>query len=205
MNPLEIAALILVAVFGLIGYRTGLLRMLYSLFAWAFVLAFVTWSTPYLTKFLEENTGIETVIQEQAVTYLESLAEKEMGETAGIFGILMEGTGIYDGIAAEAAHYIVEGIAFFLAFFVIGVLTRTALHMLDAAAHLPVLKETNRNLGAAAGCIKGVVILWLLFYLISLIGGSKQGAQLQAYIDDSIVLRFLYENNLLFLIAMKFL
>lgn len=93
MNPLEIAALILVIVFALIGYKTGLLRMLYSLFAWFFVLAFVTWSTPYLTEFLEKDTGLGTVIQEKAADYLEDLAEEELGETAGIFGILMEEPG----------------------------------------------------------------------------------------------------------------
>lgn len=76
--------------------------------------------------------------------------------------------------------------------------------MLDAAAHLPVLKETNRKLGAAAGAIKGIVVLWLAFYLISLFGSSEQGAA-AGYIDDSIVLSFLYQNNILLVIIMKFL
>ena len=53
----------------------------------------------------------------------------------------------------------------------------------------------NRIEGFAVGFIKGMVIVWLLFALASLFAASEIGQTMTAYINDSMMLRYLYENN----------
>lgn len=78
MNGLEIAVLSVIAVCGLIGYFTGFLRAVYSLFAWIFLLAFVAWATPRATVFIEENTGIGQVVQDKCADYIRELADEKI-------------------------------------------------------------------------------------------------------------------------------
>ena len=64
MNGLEITVIIIFAIFGITGYITGFLRMVYSLAAWILVLVFVTFVTPYAAYFLETNTGLKSGLEE---------------------------------------------------------------------------------------------------------------------------------------------
>lgn len=72
---------ICILLFGAInGYRLGFLRVIYSLFSWILVFAFVTWTTPYITSYIEEHTTIAITIQEKCVSYIEESVKGE--ETA---------------------------------------------------------------------------------------------------------------------------
>lgn len=82
MNGLEIIVFGIIAVCALIGYFTGFLRSVYSLFAGILVLVFVTWATPQVTVFLEENTGFGQVIQDKCVGYIEEIAREKISEGA---------------------------------------------------------------------------------------------------------------------------
>lgn len=42
---------------------------------------------------------------------------------------------------------------------------------------------------------KGMVIVWLLLALTSLFAASEIGQTMTAYINDSVMLKYLYENN----------
>lgn len=214
----------IIALCAWIGYRRGFLRVVYSLFAWMLMLAFVIWATPHLAEFLEENTGLKAAVQEKCADYLESLAEEKlaegveeygknqqeaqfflpegiieeiMGAASGSVGEILEDSGIYEEISASAAHFVIEGIAFFAAMTAAGILLRMLLYFLNEASHLPVLEDANQLLGAAAGAAKGLLIVWLIFFVITV--GAPWGvtAPLLEEIEKSMLLHFLYENNLL--------
>ena len=51
------------------------------------------------------------------------------------------------------------------------------------------------KVGFAVGFIKGMVIVWLLLALTSLFAASEIGRTMTAYINDSMMLKYLYENN----------
>lgn len=46
------------------GYRKGFLRIAYSLVSWMLVLAFVSWSTPYIKSYLMERTSVYESMKE---------------------------------------------------------------------------------------------------------------------------------------------
>lgn len=219
MNGLEITVIVILAVCVLAGYYTGFLRVLYSLAAWILVLAFVTWATPYMTDFLEKNTNMPNVIQEKCIDYMSDMAkDKKSGifipesaiegfseSGAAAIGGILEASGLHEEMAAKITHFIIEGIAFFISMAVAGILAFWISHMLNVISRIPVIQGPNKALGAVAGGLKGLVVIWLMFYFIDLCSASEFGKQLHNYIEESRVLSVLYENNILFKIIQNFI
>ncbi|MBO5372825.1 MAG: CvpA family protein [Lachnospiraceae bacterium] len=236
MNGLEIVVIGIIALCAYAGYRRGFLRVIYSLMSWILVLGFVTWSTPYITEYLEEKTELKAYIQEKCLEHIEQSAEakieqnaleistdtqKEMSEI-GIWlpesimekfsessmqtaELLFEESGIYTEIADTIAHFIIEGIAFFAALLTASIVTRYLASALDLVSYLPIIKGANKMLGVAAGLLKGLIIIWLGFYIITICAASDIGNQLLAYIEESSFLPYLYNHNILLEIIMIFL
>ena len=236
MNGLEILVLGVIAVCGLIGYCTGFLRAVYSLFAGLLVLVFVTWATPQVTAFLEENTGVSQIIQNQCVNYIETLAQEKIaseadvyqkelqsesgafqnllpqdlleeiaGYAAGAAGEVLEEAGLYEEIAGTVSHYIIEGIAFLLMMIAGGILTHWIAHVLDLAARFPALKGPDKLLGTIFGMVKGLFLVWIAFFILTLFGGGESANGLLSSIEESRILSVIYQNNILLWIIMGFL
>lgn len=228
MNGLEIIVIGIIGVSCFMGYRAGFLRVVYSLFSWLLVLAFVTWATPYLAEFLESNTALQSVIEEKAKEVLEQNAEDYRNERAeevrdaelwipqniaeqitGLAGEVVDEvvqrSDICEEIAKSIAHFIIEGIAFFIALIIASIISHWIIRGLNLVSHLPVLHGVNKVLGGISGCFKGLVIVWLLFYIITLCGTSEFGTELLSYIKESPTLLFLYKNNILMQMILLFL
>lgn len=231
MNGLEIAALLIIVIFSLTGYIMGFLRVAYSLAAWVIAISFVTFATPYVTDFLETNTNIKPAIQESCEDYIAKLAEEKisqeansyhsetqqeagnsfflpesiMKEITGAAGGLLADSGLYKEIAGQVAHYILKGIAFLLTMLIIGIVTFWISRMLDIVSRLPIIRGPNKALGAVMGGIKGIIFVWLFFFIVQLCSASELGKQFLLYINESVFLRFLYENNILMQILNIFL
>lgn len=118
---------------------------------------------------------------------------------------ILESTGIYEKIAESIAHFIIEGIAFFAALLIAGIITKYISHVLDLVSRIPGIHGVNKMIGVAAGIVKGLLIVWLAFYMIALCSTSELGAQLLTYIEESPILLYLYNNNILLQIIMIFL
>ncbi len=222
MNALTIIVLAVIGLFALGGYHQGFLRVVYSLLGWVLVLGFVTFITPYITEYIEENTKIQETIREKCITYLEESEDKEdkelnktflpksvMGDFAQSAANgaeeLLAGSGIYESIAETVSHFIVEGISFFAAFIVASVLMHSLAGILDIVSHLPVVKDVNKGLGAIAGGIKGLFVVWLAFYLLAICITNEFAGQIFTYVESSPILMFLYDNNLLLWLISIFL
>ena len=65
MNWLLIGVLAVIIICVMYGYWKGFIRILFSLISIVVLVAFVTISTPYIAKFLEENTSLQTTIEEK--------------------------------------------------------------------------------------------------------------------------------------------
>ena len=234
MNGLEAAVIGIIGISALVGYVTGFLRVIYSLFAWFLVLTFVTWATPHAALFLENELGLKQAIEEKCIDYMEVLAEdkiaggmeeyQEQKSAEGVLGLLpediakelaesavetigetLEESGLYDEIAETVSHYIIQGIAFFALMTIGGILMHWIAHILDLAARIPLIRGPNKILGAVAGVLKGLLIVWLMFYIVALCSTGGIGMSLMNYIEESPFLRFLYANNVLLHLIMIFL
>ncbi|MCI9378716.1 MAG: CvpA family protein [Eubacterium sp.] len=206
MNIFEIIVIAIIAIYALVGYHTGFLRVIYSLFAWTLAFALGSFASPHLAAFLEQNTGIKGAIQKACEGYLSKLAGSKITDpTIAVFGGVLEDTGIYEGIAAKAAGYLLKGVSFLAVMLVIGILMSLLWHILDVASHLPVIEGANKMLGAAAGALKGFMIVWGIFSVVRLCSGTQIGEMALGWIEESVLLKNLYEYNFLIWIIMKVL
>ena len=76
--------------------------------------------------------------------------------------------------------------------------------VLDIVSRLTVVKDVNKAFGVMAGGIKGLLIVWLAFYLLAICITSEAARGIFTYVEQSPVLLFLYENNLLLQVIMAF-
>ena len=66
------------------------------------------------------------------------------------------------------------------------------------------MKDVNKALGVMAGGIKGLLIVWLAFYLLAVCITNEYARGIYTYVKESPVLLFLYNNNILLQLILMF-
>lgn len=215
------------------GYRRGLLRTLYSLVSWIIVLVFVMWATPYIDDYLLEHTTLYETIEAHCADEVRRTAENNTEQTIEVntkyeqlseLGLnlpdsvlddmlektgtaadeFLESSGVYDEIAKGIAGFIVEGISFFIALIAAWIIVDIISQLLGVVSKIPIIHGINKTLGIFAGGLYGFIVVWVVFYLIALGSTSELGGALISYIYQNPFLQFLYENNLVITILMKY-
>ena len=236
MNWLLIGVLAVIIICVMYGYWKGFIRILFSLISIVVLVAFVTISTPYIAKFLEENTSLQTTIEEKCFEQIKASAEKNIEEKfelqnddrakmledtginlpdgiwedlldAGIGAAdkVMEESGMYQTLAKNISHFIVNGIASLVSF-LIGAMTLFVIaRLLNLVSRLPVIREVNHFLGVLAGLILGLILVWVFLYLVAIFCTSPFGILMTDYIQRSMILTWLYDNNLMLYLIMMYL
>ena len=68
-------------------------------------------------------------------------------------------------------------------------------HIIRKIERVPVIGTVNRIAGFAVGLLREWLSYRLLLALTSLFAASEIGRTMTAYINDSMMLKYLYENN----------
>lgn len=231
MNWVLIVVLSVLALCALIGYRKGLLRIVYSLVSWILILVFVSWASPQIETYLVENTviyerlkehfgesiresasaqmeagieGSENELAQLGVNVPESVLEGLMETTSDMASTFLVQSGVYEQLAAELAGFVMQGLAFIITVITAWILVHIISQLLGIVSHIPVIKGINRTLGLFAGAIYGIFIIWIAFYIVALCSTSETGALIVSYVYDSPFLTQLYENNLILTLVLRF-
>ena len=94
-------------------------------------------------------------------------------------------------------NIILNALGFFVTFLVAAVGIAVLCFVLDLLSKLPVLHQINTLFGVAIGALEGLVILWILFVVITMLGSTGFGQACMAMISESKILSFLYDSNIL--------
>ena len=97
----------------------------------------------------------------------------------------------------------VQAIAFIITLLVATVIVRLAIYALGIIGDLPVINGINRGIGAALGSITALIIVWVFFVVVAAIYSSAFGQMCMEWINDSSVLTFLFDKNIILKWAMK--
>lgn len=180
MDILLIAVLVILGCFGLHGYLRGMVRMVFSLAATFLAIGLACWATPYVGEFLQAQTPLQEFIQEKCI---EAIQEN--------IGLDLEGS------IEQVANLAAQRIAWIVSFILISILLGVLVHVLDILAKLPVIESINHLGGLAVGLLEGVVVVWILLFVIVLCQGTEWGRPMMESIQQNPLLRLLYENNVL--------
>ncbi len=187
-NPADIFGIVFLGYGILDGYRKGLLKKGISLAATVGTLVVVYMASPYVAQFIE---GILP-----GVLSLEQIT----GTDSEIYQIL-----ILSGFGELAESYVYSFVSRVLAavvtFAVVRILLMTLTMSLNVLVKVPGLSLLNRLLGAALGLAQQLLLIWIFFLVVSIFGHTGWGEVLFRMIQESMLLGYLYENNLLLLLG----
>lgn len=98
-------------------------------------------------------------------------------------------------LAGYGAKMIINIISFILTFVLISAVMRAVIFALDIIANLPVIATFNRLGGAALGAAEGLIIVWLLFIIITMLYTTSFGKETYDAIQGNTFLKLLYDLN----------
>lgn len=124
----------------------------------------------------------------------DTLEEKE-AEAAEFVGDQLNSLEVY--ICELLTNIILNALGFFITFLVAAVGVAVLCFVLDIISKLPVLHQINTLAGVALGALEGLVILWIVFIVITMLGSTDFGQSCMSMISQSKILSFLYDSNVL--------
>lgn len=140
---------------------------------------------------LQLPESIKETIKNSLTTTLE---EKE-AQAADFVGEQLNSLEVY--ICELLTNIILNAIGFFVTFLVAAVGIAVLCFVLDVISKLPVLHQINTLAGVAFGALEGLVILWIVFVIITMLGSTNFGQTCMSMISESKILSFLYDSNVL--------
>ena len=216
-------AVIAVLLLGVIkGYRRGFLRIAVSLVSLVFVVILATKISPYVGDFIVERTPVYENVRHRIIeVYAEknnaldnSLSENQditiesyelpdliasaliSNNTSDMYNLLAA-TLFEEYISGYLAKIVIKAGSFcglFAAFAIVIFMILTAIKILE---HIPVLKTFNRILGMFAGLSVSLIIIWVFFTAVMIFFTDSAGMWMLEQIKRSILLSYLFNNNLL--------
>ena len=220
MNWLFWAVIAFLAYHVIDGFCRGFIRKAVSAVSLIITLVLVTYLTPHITNFIQENTSLHEKLQEKCsemflneeydvdiktdqVNLIENMDLPE-----NIKEMLLENNNIEayeildvsdfgDYIGAYLANMIINALAYLISFLIIWTLLRMLLMAMDIVTKLPLLHGLNKLAGGVLGFVQGIVFVWIIFLLVSVLCNGNLGKQFFALIHENPFLLFLYNQNVI--------
>lgn len=217
MNALDIAVLVLVALFAFAGYKRGLIHTVYRLASLFIAIALSRILFPYIARLLQ-GTYLYTMIQggikhslnlEGFVTEYTAGRQTEIIESLplpvqlrgllhaqfvpDVHGILRVDT-IEEYISAFFANIAINGIAIVVVFAVVLGSLSVIGAVLDVIGKLPVIRTFNNFGGLAVGVVMGVGISWLSIIIFSMFFATSANPEGYELIQNSFFARSVLDS-----------
>ena len=231
MNALLLIVIAIMALSVFVGYKKGLVKIVASLLATVIIIVLVGMFTPSVSRWIRKSTPLESVIQKEMVKMLteegEESSKEELPKEEQISMIekaelpkfykdmLLENNNkeVYKALGVEnfmdytgayVAKVIADIIAFLVTFLIVSVVVRIAISALGIIDKLPLIGGVNRLAGSVVGVGIGIVIVWILFIVVTLLYDTDLGRMCFENIETNPILKTMYDNNLLMKYIVKF-
>ncbi|MDO5573879.1 MAG: CvpA family protein [bacterium] len=222
INFLLAAVIAILVISAVNGYRKGFLRIAISLFNIILVICIVTVISPYVSNYLTNHTKVydhlkqkvvevfadnnaqyDNTIEENQIKTIESYDLPEIitsclinNNTSEVYHELMV-TLFEEYVAGYLAKMIINAISFIGCFLMLWIFIWFILFSADIIARIPIIKGFNKLLGLFAGLVKGLLIVWVGFFIAIIFFGNTIGSKMLTSINSSVILTLLFNNNLL--------
>lgn len=223
MNWFSIVILAIPVAYIFSGLQRGMVRTAFSFLSIILTLVLSFALNPQITKFVQENTPIYDMIQENCE---ESIIQNTEGKQAqegdsqeqnqfiqqlpvpdSVKNILIENNNSqgYQQFVAQsfgeyASHVIatiaVSIIGMILTFVLISIILHLAAGLLNGIFSLPILSFFNHIGGALLGAAQGIFIVWIIFLVLSLFWDTSWVQSAVSMIKENSMTDYLYEHNL---------
>lgn len=221
MTWLGMAAVLLLVVFGAVGYARGFIKEVVSMVSLVLALGVVWLINPAVTSLVKDYTPFYTQVRDYCKEAMEEKlapgsqigreAQKELIGQLPLPGDIKEGLAannnseVYkllsvdsftDYVADYAATALTNGVGFLVSFAGAFIALKILVFTLGIMGNLPVLRGINRSAGAVIGLMKGLTAVWILGLAATVLCNTSVGSMCMEMIEQDVVLSFLYEWDL---------
>lgn len=220
---IDIIIIAVIALCTFLGYKKGLIKLAVGIlgFFLAIIIALVLY-TP-ISNFIINNTNVKDNIKNAISDTVKSYVIKEEsaeGEEKQQESKVM--VTYIDGIVAKQKEMIVTGekelidtvsdnvavniirIGVALAVFIISKLILIFINVFaDLIGKLPIIKQFNKAGGTIYGVIQGILIVYIVFAIISLIAPMLNNTDFLEQINNSLIGNMVYNNNIILKLLFK--
>lgn len=211
---LIVIALVLLSTF--LGYKKGLIGVAFKILS--FLIAIVITLILYrpIAGFIIDNTPIAKNIENTIVEKLSSSKiengeiQTESTDLPNVVVNYINGqisktvNNTKDEIVANVSKALSENIVNVCVLIGLFIITRIVLIfakvLLEAVAELPIVKQFNEAGGTIYGILRGMLLVYLILAIISLILPMIDKTAVLQAINDTILTKLLYNNNLILMI-----
>lgn len=222
-----IVILLILILFIWMGYRRGFIREIVSFF-FVFLSLSLAWAiNPYINDFLISETPVYSTIQETCTDFVQKQSsdlENEMESSLQFIDGLnlpeilrknieknnntenyaeLSVNTLTEYVSGYLARTIVNGLSYVLAYILATIGIRIVVYILNLIAGLPILKTANKLTGGLVGFVKGLVFIWILFLILTVLCSTEIGKTSLELIEKDSLLSVIYQYDPLIQIFTK--
>lgn len=222
-----IVILLILILFIWMGYRRGFIREIVSFF-FVFLSLSLAWAiNPYINDFLISETPVYSTIQETCTDFVQKQSsdlENEMESSSQFIDGLnlpeilrknieknnntenyaeLSVNTLTEYVSGYLARTIVNGLSYVLAYILATIGIRIVVYILNLIAGLPILKTANKLTGGLVGFLKGLVFIWILFLILTVLCSTEIGKTSLELIEKDSLLSVIYQYDPLIQIFTK--
>ena len=206
-NLVDIIVIAIIALSVFLGYRKGLIALAIKLFA--VIIALVATLILYkpISALIINNTSLDETIQNAIIDKVETNNQdtEQNNENANS----AEPETAVETIANQAKEEILPETAKELSINIINIgvililyfAIKIALHFVTAIANIiakiPIIKQFNKLGGIIYGLLRGLLLIYVILIIVSFAGQINPENQLHKYINESLLTKEMYENNII--------
>ncbi len=214
---LIVIAILLLSIF--LGYKKGLIGVAFKILS--FIIAIIITLILYrpVSNYIINNTEfaktIENTITEKLSTT--NIEEGKIDETSTdlpnvvvnyinneiVSTVNETGEALVQIVAKDLSQTIINLIVVIAIFLITRLLLLFAKAILSAVAELPIIKQFNEVGGIIYGILRGILLIYVLLAIISLILPMLDKTAILGAINNSIITKILYNNNLILMLFFK--
>jgi energy-coupling factor transporter transmembrane protein EcfT len=224
VNWVFIIVVLLLLAYGLKGRKDGFIKTIFFMFSVIVALIITMVINPYVSKELQNNEKISGYISNKIAVVLDidqdknkdditnqkntidqlvlpksiknSLKENNNSEVYK--ALIVDNFGEY--VSGYLAVIVINAASFFLIYLIIRIALFIICRALNLFSKLPIINGMNKTAGLLVGVLRGLIAIWILCIILTIFSGTNAGKIIYAYINDSVFLSSIYNNNLLFLV-----
>ncbi|MDD3350277.1 MAG: CvpA family protein [Eubacteriales bacterium] len=208
---LDIAVVVIFLLSTAQGLRKGFVQTFIHAIGWLLALVISYASYPFAASFLKDKTGLYDFLHLSILSRLSDGGSAESDSIINGLPLLLKSpiVAIQDSITATLATGLTDFLFNLMSFLLVALIVRAILLLLSSLLskkrHGGVTGFVDGLFGLLAGAAKGILLNFVLLALLVPIISFSSGDAIMTALENSMIAKTLYDNNLLFLIIHDFL
>lgn len=197
MFVLDIIVVVLIVIGAISGHKKGLVGVIvgFASLLLSIILAFAFQSIVADSLY---NSGAGQKVKEVAQENMQKIIDNDESLEDSFYGGIISDVNTEEEIsnAAETvAMFVMKGLSFIVIFMIVRLICYILQMILNIVFNLPILSSINSIGGIAVGILSILIKIWIVLAVVSFIAPMIEG--ISGYIDSTILVKLLYNNNLL--------